>query len=201
MVFRPFENEELSQVNCIFRFFLLSVTLLLLGVDFRHSINLLQGFWAPFCCGYDYYITFFNEDWTHILRRFKSCSQRVRGLRWWKLPAVVPPGNKASHYFVGEPFHETNYRYHYHYHHHWAIVNFFIRRNKLIFFSIALDDGLKFSTVKKFTILSLFQSFFNPFSLNKFLLPFFWPIREIDIFFTIFCQWSETISLFVIYNK
>ena len=40
---------------------------------------------VPCCSGYHYCITSFNQAWTQVLLRFKSCSRHVRNLRWWEL--------------------------------------------------------------------------------------------------------------------
>ena len=37
-----------------------------------------------------------NKTSTQVLRRFKSCSQRVGDSRWWESPTMVPAGNKAD---------------------------------------------------------------------------------------------------------
>ena len=51
---------------------------------------------APWCNDYHYCTTFFNNVWTQVLRRFKSCSQNVRDLWWWGSLTMVPAGNKAE---------------------------------------------------------------------------------------------------------
>ena len=51
---------------------------------------------APWCSGYHYCTTSFNQAWTQVLRRFKFCSRRVGDSRWWGSPTVVPTGNKAK---------------------------------------------------------------------------------------------------------
>ena len=63
---------------------------------------------APWCSGYHYGTTSFNQAWTHILRRFKPCSQRVWDLRWWESLTMVPTGNKAWTPFVSQPFYKNN---------------------------------------------------------------------------------------------
>ena len=39
---------------------------------------------APWRSGYHYCTTSFKKVWTQALRRFKSCSPRVRDSRWWR---------------------------------------------------------------------------------------------------------------------
>ena len=51
---------------------------------------------SPWCSGYHYCTTSFNEAWTQVLRRFKSCSRRVGDSQWWGSLTMVPAGNKAK---------------------------------------------------------------------------------------------------------
>ena len=51
---------------------------------------------APWCSGYHYCTTSFNQAWTQVLRRFKPCWQRVGDSRWWGSLTMVPAGNKAK---------------------------------------------------------------------------------------------------------
>ena len=51
---------------------------------------------APCCSGYHYCTTSFNKVWPQVLRRFKSCLQRVRDSRWWGSLTMAPAGNKAK---------------------------------------------------------------------------------------------------------
>ena len=46
--------------------------------------------------GYHYCTTSFIKAWTHVLRRFKSCS------RWWESLIMVPVA------FIGQPYHKNN---------------------------------------------------------------------------------------------
>ena len=46
--------------------------------------------------GSHYSITSFNKAWIQVLRRFKSCSWRVRDSRWWGSLPMVPNGNKGK---------------------------------------------------------------------------------------------------------
>ena len=45
---------------------------------------------SPCCSGCHYCTTSFNKAWTDILCRLKSCSRRLRDLRWWESLTVVP---------------------------------------------------------------------------------------------------------------
>ena len=68
-----------------------------------HVVNLLHHFscvdrllMAPWCSGYHCCTTSFNETWTQVLRKFKSCLRRVGDLRWWGSLTTVPAGNKVK---------------------------------------------------------------------------------------------------------
>ena len=41
-------------------------------------------------------LTLFIKAWIDVLLKFKSCSQRVGDLRWWRSLTIVPAGNKAK---------------------------------------------------------------------------------------------------------
>ena len=51
---------------------------------------------APRCSGYHYCTTSFSKTWTEVLRRFKSCLQRIRDSCWWGSLRMVPAGNNAK---------------------------------------------------------------------------------------------------------
>ena len=51
---------------------------------------------APWCSGYHYCTTSFNNAWTQVLRWFKSFSRRVGDSRWWGSLTMVPAGNKSK---------------------------------------------------------------------------------------------------------
>ena len=70
-------------------------------MSFNPDLNKAQkvifyGKWQSWCSGYHYFTTSFNEAWTQVLRRFKSCSQCVRDLLWWGSLTMVPAGNKTQ---------------------------------------------------------------------------------------------------------
>ena len=60
----------------------------------------------------------FIKAWTHILRRFKSCSQRVGDSGQWGSRTVVPTGNKAKRLSL---VNHTTKTIHHHYRHCGAI--------------------------------------------------------------------------------
>ena len=79
-------------------------------------------FVAPWCSGYHYCPTSFNETWTQVLRRFKSCSRCVGDSWWWGSLTRVPAGNKAKH--LSSVNHTTKAIHH---HHHQQIFLFLIQ--------------------------------------------------------------------------
>ena len=59
--------------------------------------NLLRKFKVETACSVYHSCTVsFNKSWTHVLRRFKSCSRCVRDSRWWGSLTMVQDGNKAE---------------------------------------------------------------------------------------------------------
>ena len=46
---------------------------------------------------YHYCTTSFNKAWTHVLCRFKSCSQHIKDSWWWESLTMVPVENKVKH--------------------------------------------------------------------------------------------------------
>ena len=68
---------------------------------------------APWCISYPYCTTSFKKAWTQVLRRFISCSRRVRDLRWWGSLTMVPAGNKAKRLSSVNNTTKTNYHHHY----------------------------------------------------------------------------------------
>ena len=87
-----------------------------LAIFLIHCSNVIkiQWFWgkkmilvAPWCSGYHYCTTSFIKAWTEVLRRFKSCSQRVGNSRWRGSLTMVPAGNKAPP-FVGQTYHKNS---------------------------------------------------------------------------------------------
>ena len=57
--------------------------------------------------------------WTQVLRRFKSCSWRVRDSRWWESLTMAPAGNKAKGL---SSVNHTTKTIHYHHHQHQFIT-------------------------------------------------------------------------------
>ena len=88
---------------------------------------------APWCSGYHYCTTSFNEAWTQVLRRFKPCSRRVGDSRWWGSLTMVPAGNKAKR--LSSVNHTTKTIRHHHHHHHQAFFNskFWSRKNAIVY--------------------------------------------------------------------
>ena len=90
---------------------------LLLIFNPHHVTYVIWNVVALWCSGYDYCRTPFNKAWTQVLRRFKSCLQRVGDSRWWGSLTMVPAGNKAKRLLSVN--HITKTIHHHHHHHQW----------------------------------------------------------------------------------
>ena len=77
---------------------------------------------ALWCSGYHYCATSFNETWTQVLRRFKSCLWHVGDSQWWGSLTVVLAGNKAKHLSL---VNHTTSTIHLHLHRH--LQEFFLK--------------------------------------------------------------------------
>ena len=65
---------------------------------------------APWCRGYHYCTTSFNEAWNQVLRRYKSW--HVGDLRWWEPLTMVPVRNGTKS--LSPVNHSTKIIYHHH---------------------------------------------------------------------------------------
>ena len=69
---------------------------------------------APWCSGYHYCTTSFNQSWTQVLRRLKPCLRRVGDSWWWGSLTMVQAGNKAK--CLLSVYHTTKTIHHHHHH-------------------------------------------------------------------------------------
>ena len=76
-----------------------------------------------------YCTTSFNKAWTHVLRRFKSCSWPVGDSRWWGALTMVSIGNKAKR--LSSANHTTKTIHHHH--QCWYVLTFFKKTSAFIF--------------------------------------------------------------------
>ena len=72
----------------------------------RQGVNALWKLLRKFkvetaCSVYHSCTVSFNKSWTHVLRRFKSCSRCVRDSRWWGSLTMVAAGNKTKRFLTG----------------------------------------------------------------------------------------------------
>ena len=89
-----------------------------IGTGYEHLFRqhyYIIGIVAPWCSGYHYCTTLFNKL---ILRRFKSCSQRVGDSQWWRSLTKFPGGNKVKRLSLVNHTTITIHHHHHHYHHH-----------------------------------------------------------------------------------
>ena len=73
---------------------------------------------TPWCSVYHYCTTSFNKAWTQVLRRYKSCSWRVRDTRWWGSLTMVPAENKSKHLLLVKHTTKTIHHHRHLRHHH-----------------------------------------------------------------------------------
>ena len=71
---------------------------------------------GPWCSSYHYCTTSFNNAWTQVLRRFKSCSRCVGDLQWWESLKVVPPKKSLMHLSVNHSAKTIHHHRHHHFH-------------------------------------------------------------------------------------
>ena len=99
---------------------------------------MMTTFVAPWCSAHHYCTTSFNEIWTQVLCKLKSCSQRVGDSRWWGSLTMVPPGNKAKR--LSWVNHTTKTINHYHHHNFSSIWRCLL---KLLFPNLPLNPHPK----------------------------------------------------------
>ena len=87
---------------------------------------------APWCSGYHYCTSSFNEAWTRVLRRLKPCSRRVGDSRWWGSLTMVPAGNKAKR--LSSVNHSTK-AIHHHQNLSVSLKNNFAKKNKKSYYN------------------------------------------------------------------